>query len=475
MALLTTPFGTKPIDNSAANPQEAWAKNQVETLYKDVLGRDSDAAGKNYWVNEYLSGRINFDGIQNSFLNSAENLQQHKGDAKGLLNEAYQVKLGRDADAGGLDHYSNLDFNTSLNDISQSDERQSYLKGTSTAPLYQNVLGREADADGLQYWNGQAMTTADKGMQFLASDEYRNKGAQEWQADKQAAAGQADRWGAGYTPEADGSAISFSGTDQTAPSAAEMYAKQYGSELNGLTPQEHWQQIGQFKGYDWGVNLPEIQQPVATIKPAGAEYKSETNSQVNAAQETIEGRLPNLLDANNPVVRQAADQARMAFAQRGLVNSSMAEQAAMEAMISKAIDIAGPDAQKYFQNRLNNVDWQNRFAQDYQRQTYTLQNMALQHQYNKELAKLNQSMGTESQTQGQTFTLRQNYLQAVSQANAIYQNNVASIQGSQMEQAAKSQALASAKTLRDSNLSMMNAAFAAQPGWQQAWLVEAAA
>lgn len=158
----------------------------------------------------------------------------------------------------------------------------------------------------------------------------------------------------------------------------------------------------------------------------------------------------------------------MAFAQRGLVNSSMAEQAAMEAMISKAIDIAGPDAQRYFQNCLNNVDWQNCFAQGYQRQTYTLQNMALQHQYNKEMAKLNQSMGNDSQQQGQTFTLRQNYLQAISQANAIYQSNVANIQGSQLEAEAKTQALASAKTLRDSNLAMMNAAFAAQPGWQQA-------
>lgn len=41
MGLLTTPFG-KPIDNSAANPQEAWARNQVESLYKDILGRESD-------------------------------------------------------------------------------------------------------------------------------------------------------------------------------------------------------------------------------------------------------------------------------------------------------------------------------------------------------------------------------------------------------------------------------------------------
>lgn len=118
-----------------------------------------------------VAGRINFDNMQNAFLNSPENRQQHQADTQGLLNEAYKIKLGRDADASGLDTYSKLDFGSSLNAISQSDERQHYLKGVSTAPLYQNLLGREADQAGLQSWDSTAMTAADKGMHFLNSDE----------------------------------------------------------------------------------------------------------------------------------------------------------------------------------------------------------------------------------------------------------------------------------------------------------------
>lgn len=81
---------------------------------------------------------------------------------------------------------------------------------------------------------------------------------------------------------------------------------------------------------------------------------------VDPATETIEGRVGSLLkvDANgnytNSVVKQAAEAAMASFASRGLLNSSMAQEAAYQAAMSKAIEIAGPDAQTYFaQGRAN--------------------------------------------------------------------------------------------------------------------------
>lgn len=91
---------------------------------------------------------------------------------------------------------------------------------------------------------------------------------------------------------------------------------------------------------------------------------------VNAAQETIEGRVGNLLGADaqgnytNPVVRQAVDRAMQSFSGRGLLNSSMAQQAAFEAATAKAIEIAGPDAQAYFNQGRANQDASNVFARD---------------------------------------------------------------------------------------------------------------
>lgn len=107
-------------------------------------------------------------------------------------------------------------------------------------------------------------------------------------------------------------------------------------------------------------------------------YKPVLNRQVDAANETIEGRIKNLLgvDANgnytNQVVRQAAERAMQQFAGRGLLNSSMAQQAAYEAAIAKAIDIAGPDAKTYFEQGRANQDASNVFSRDNQSYFYDL-------------------------------------------------------------------------------------------------------
>lgn len=109
---------------------------------------------------------------------------------------------------------------------------------------------------------------------------------------------------------------------------------------------------------------------VPTSTPMAQKYAPDLDRSVNFREETIEGRIQNILgaDANgnytNPVVRQAADRAMQAFAGRGLLNSSMAQQAAIEAATSKAIEIAGPDAQTYFSQGRANQDAKNVFARD---------------------------------------------------------------------------------------------------------------
>lgn len=94
------------------------------------------------------------------------------------------------------------------------------------------------------------------------------------------------------------------------------------------------------------------------------------NRQVVAPTETIEGRIGNLLardeqgNYTNGVLRQAAEGAMAQFAGRGLLNSSMATEAATQAAMSKAIEIAGPDAQTYFSQGRANQDAQNVFKRD---------------------------------------------------------------------------------------------------------------
>lgn len=114
-------------------------------------------------------------------------------------------------------------------------------------------------------------------------------------------------------------------------------------------------------------------------------FEPNMNRAIDAASETIEGRLGNLLGTDargnysNPVVRQAVDRAMQQMAGRGLLNSSMAAQAAQEAAIAKAIEIVGPDAERYFQQGRANQDAQNVFARDEQNYKYDLGKMGAGH------------------------------------------------------------------------------------------------
>jgi hypothetical protein len=154
---------------------------------------------------------------------------------------------------------------------------------------------------------------------------------------------------------------------------------------------------------------------------------------VNPALETVEGRIQNLLSANNSVIRQAGDRARQAFADRGLLNSSMAEQAAYEAMVSKAIDIAGPDAERYFSNRRQNVDWQNKFAMNEQENMFDINRLGMQHGFAKELLGEQNKFATDQGNLQQTRNMQSSYQQAISNIDNLYKQQMLAVQSAQME------------------------------------------
>lgn len=122
---------------------------------------------------------------------------------------------------------------------------------------------------------------------------------------------------------------------------------------------------------------------------AGGQYSPTT--QTLRPQATIEGRINALLARDqygqftNAVVKQAADGAMASFASRGLLNSSMAQQAAYEAATRAAIEIAGPDAQAYFQQERANQDASNVFSRAEQDNAFDVNkfNQTLQLEWSK--------------------------------------------------------------------------------------------
>lgn len=105
---------------------------------------------------------------------------------------------------------------------------------------------------------------------------------------------------------------------------------------------------------------------LSTARP-DVQTKGPVQRTVDAATETVEGRIGNLTKTDakgnytNPVLQQAAQQMQQQFAGRGLLNSSAAQQAAYQAALSQATNIAGADANIYSKQALANQDAANTF------------------------------------------------------------------------------------------------------------------
>lgn len=134
---------------------------------------------------------------------------------------------------------------------------------------------------------------------------------------------------------------------------------------------------------------------------------------------TVQGQLRTVMDSNSPLMQQARTQGLQVANERGLLNSSIAESAAMDSMYKAALPIATPDAATYanaaqteYQTAANEWGAQQEFGRTTQRdatqQGYTQSNMTQQQGYNM------QTLGAQ-----QTFQQAQSALDRTQQATML--------------------------------------------------------
>ena len=180
--------------------------DKVEILYKAMLGRGSDAVGKSSWVSQLENGKplatvINgfcgsaeFKGICESYginpgsVTVTEGQEQQAGASdekiKAFVIRCYKIILGRDADEGGLNTWSNelKSGRKAAAEIieafvnSQEFQNKRYSNPDAVEILYKAMLGRGSDAAGKSSWvaqlnNGQPLTAIING--FCGSAEFK--------------------------------------------------------------------------------------------------------------------------------------------------------------------------------------------------------------------------------------------------------------------------------------------------------------
>lgn len=72
----------------------------VDSIYKELFGRDADQAGRDYWTGQLGSGAIDYSGAVGAIASGAQG-----SDLSALIGGAYQAALGREADAGGAAYW----------------------------------------------------------------------------------------------------------------------------------------------------------------------------------------------------------------------------------------------------------------------------------------------------------------------------------------------------------------------------------
>lgn len=153
------------------DPDSEQGKRQaINDIYRDVLERNTDQGGEDYWYEELESGRQTLDDIRSNVERSDEaaNLESNKA----FIEEQYQSGLDRgtqdnvndaaDPYGGGMGYWlKDLATGQSREDVAanirRSDEfstqAEDYLDG-----LYENILERDPDDEGLAYWKEQLVS-----------------------------------------------------------------------------------------------------------------------------------------------------------------------------------------------------------------------------------------------------------------------------------------------------------------------------
>lgn len=103
---LPIPIAFQPkISNFSITPDNSI----IYRLYAAAFARLPDEGGFNYWVSQFNKG-VNLSDISKSFLNSAEFSSKYGLDSSNsqLVNSLYKNILGRDGEPSGVDYWTKL-------------------------------------------------------------------------------------------------------------------------------------------------------------------------------------------------------------------------------------------------------------------------------------------------------------------------------------------------------------------------------
>ena len=152
----------------------------VMQLYRDILGREAEQPGLDYWQQKIDAGTLDRATTASAFLDSTE-----FQNGAGALTRLYLGGLGRLPDNDGLYHWlTQLQGKGNLSSVARTFSSSNEFTGHYSQldndafidKLYQNTLGRLADNSGKSHWQSQLSNGQERASVLLGlteSAEYR--------------------------------------------------------------------------------------------------------------------------------------------------------------------------------------------------------------------------------------------------------------------------------------------------------------
>lgn len=153
---------------------EAYSGVIIDDLYRRVLDRSADPGGKEYWLDILASGvRIETVGI--SFYGSKEYFDR-KGGAETFVRSLYENLLFREADRKGLDYWVGMlqDRRATPADVASGFYLSLESRLDRAARVYESILGRRPAPEAQQDWAQRLLKVDDvlMAVELSLSDEF---------------------------------------------------------------------------------------------------------------------------------------------------------------------------------------------------------------------------------------------------------------------------------------------------------------
>jgi hypothetical protein len=159
----------------ALSSSTEYLTDQIQATYARHLGRPADQPGLDYWIG-YLRRGATFEDLEVSFLGTPEYYANAGGSPGQFVLALYRDVLGRDPDMHGGDYWDvRLETGTPSWTVAASVVRSNEAMSNRVTDDYRLLLARDPDSAGLGYWVSllQHGTRDETLLGFLAgSDEY---------------------------------------------------------------------------------------------------------------------------------------------------------------------------------------------------------------------------------------------------------------------------------------------------------------